>query len=54
MIESWDSEEPHNKNKGTSLCRKLFGKSDKNIEKDPNPYPFKRVFRNEEYCILKV
>ena len=53
MVESWDSEEPHNKNKGNSLCRNLFGKGN-NIAKEQNPYPFKRVFKNEEYCVLKV
>ena len=53
MVESWDSEEPHNKNKGNSLCRNLFGKGN-NIAKEQNPYPFKRVFKNEDYCVLKV
>ena len=53
MVESWDSEEPHYKNKGNSLCRNLFGKGN-NIAKEQNPYPFKRVFKNEEYCVLKV
>lgn len=53
MIDNWDAEEPHMKNKGNSLCRKLFGKGH-DISKEPDPYPFKRVFRNEEYCVLKV
>ena len=53
MVESWDSEEPHYKNKGNSLCKNLFGKGN-NIAKEQNPYPFKRVFKNEEYCVLKV
>lgn len=53
MVDNWDAEEPHNKNKGNSLCRSLFGK-ESNIEREPSPYPFKRVFKNEEYCVLKV
>ena len=53
MVDNWDTEEPQNKNKGNSLCRKLFGKGD-DITKEPDPYPFKRLFRNDEYCVLKV
>ena len=53
MTDTWDIEEPHNKNKGNSLCRSLFGKTD-NIKQDPDPYPFKRLFKNEEYVVLKV
>ena len=53
MIDNWDAEEPHMKNRGNPLCRKLFGKG-QDISKEPDPYPFKRVFRNEEYCVLKV
>ena len=47
MTDLWDVEEPHLKASGAEeVCPKLWN--------SPRPEPFKRVFANAEYRVLKV
>lgn len=43
MIDLWDVQDPNNVRKN-QLCQKLMA----------NPWPFKFVFRNDEYAVLGV
>ena len=45
MTDIWDEEEP-NMMTGEELCPKLFNAK--------NPAPFKRVFANKDYVVLKT